>query len=132
MQATPDCGATAARRILLIEDDLLSLKLMRDLLKAHGYEVAEAVTGPSGLAAARQERPDLIVMDIGLPGMDGVEVTRLLKAHSSMGSVPVLAVTAYAMPSDEERMRSAGCDGFMTKPLRFAEFLAEVSRLLAA
>jgi two-component system cell cycle response regulator DivK len=118
--------------ILLVEDDALSLKLMKDVLEAQGYQVARATNGPEGLAAAREHLPDLVVMDIGLPGMDGVEVTRTLKADASVGAIPVLAVSAYAMPGDEARMREAGCDGFMTKPLRFAEFVAEVDRLLAA
>lgn len=117
--------------ILLVEDDALSLKLMRDVLKAHGYTVAEAASGQDGLALARQKAPDLIVMDIGLPGMDGAEATRTLKADALLGGIPVLAVSAYAMPGDEENMRAAGCDGFMTKPLRFTEFVSEVERLLA-
>ena len=119
-----------AGHILLVEDDALSLKLMKDVLEAHGYKVAQATNGLDGLAMARQQVPDLIVIDIGLPGMDGVEVTRSLKADAAVGTVPVLAVTAYAMPGNEERMRHAGCDAFMTKPLRFSEFVSKVERLL--
>ena len=118
-------------RVLLVEDDALSLKLMKDVLEAHGYHVEQATNGIDGLEMARRQPPDLIVMDIGLPAMDGVEVTRSLKADSAVRSIPVLAVTAYAMPADEERMRGAGCDAFLTKPLRFAEFVAVVARLLA-
>ena len=129
--AAPGNGSAPRGGILLVEDDALSLKLMRDVLQAHGYAVAEAARGMDGLALARQEAPDLIVMDIGLPGMDGAEATRTLKADASLGSIPVLAVSAYAMPGDEERMRAAGCDGFMTKPLRFTDFVSEVGRLLA-
>lgn len=124
-------GETAVARVLLVEDDALSLKLMRDVLQAHGYLVDEATNGTDGLALARQQSPDLIVMDIGLPAMDGVEVTRSLKADPMTVSVPVVAVTAYAMPSDEERMRRAGCDAFLTKPLRFSEFVSVIGRLLA-
>jgi two-component system cell cycle response regulator DivK len=118
-------------RVLVVEDDALSLKLMKDVLEANGYQVEQATNGVDGLALARQQVPDLIVMDIGLPAMDGVAVTRSLKADPAVRSVPVLAVTAYAMPADEERMRGAGCDAFLTKPLRFAEFVAVVARLLA-
>jgi two-component system cell cycle response regulator DivK len=125
-------GGNGRRLILLIEDDALSLKLMKDVLEAHGYQVAQAANGPDGLAVARELIPDLIVMDVGLPGMDGVEVTRTLKADASACGIPVLAVSAYAMPGDEARMREAGCEAFMTKPLRFAEFVSEVDRLLAA
>ena len=122
---------TQAATILLVEDDALSLKLMKDVLEASGYKVTQAINGLDGLAAARQKSPDLIVMDIGLPGMDGVEATRTLKADATVASVPVLAVSAYAMPGDEERMRDAGCDAFMTKPLRFKDFVATVGQLLA-
>jgi two-component system cell cycle response regulator DivK len=125
-------GATPRQgRVLLVEDDALSLKLMKDVLEANGYQVDQSTNGVDGLAMARQRAPDLIVMDIGLPAMDGVEVTRWLKADPAVRSVPVLAVTAYAMPGDEERMRSAGCDAFLTKPLRFGEFVSVVGRLLA-
>ena len=122
---------TATARILLVEDDALSLKLMRDVLEAHGYTVDQALNGADGLALAREQVPDLIVMDIGLPAMDGVEVTRSLKSDAALAGIPVLAVTAYAMPRDEERMRRAGCDAFLTKPLRFSEFMLVVGRLLS-
>lgn len=117
--------------ILLVEDDALSLKLMKDVLEAHGYEVAQATRGPEGLVVARKRIPDLVVMDIGLPGIDGIQITRALKADPALNDIPVLAVSAYAMPGDEARMRDAGCDTFMTKPLRFADFVTEVGRLLA-
>jgi two-component system cell cycle response regulator DivK len=128
---TPD-GTVSERPklILLVEDDPLSLKLMRDVLQAHGYETSELSNGTEVLAVAGQRVPDLIVMDVGLPGMDGVEVTKSLKGGASTRNVPVLAVTAYAMPADEERMRNAGCDAFLTKPLRFSEFVAVVQGLL--
>ncbi len=123
-------GAGAVRkRILLVEDDAISLKLMRDVLAAHGYETAEATTGYGALARAA-ERFDLVVMDIGLPDLDGVEVTRRLKAAPATRAIPVVAVTAYAMPADEQRVRDAGCDVHLTKPLRFGEFLAVVGDLL--
>jgi two-component system cell cycle response regulator DivK len=119
-------------RILLVEDDALSLKLMRDVLVANGYETDEATTGDAALEKVSRFHPDLIVMDIGLPGMDGVEATRQLKSGRSTSQLPVVAVTAYAMPGDEERMRGAGCDAYLTKPLQFSEFLRVVGDLLPA
>jgi CheY-like chemotaxis protein len=104
---------------------------MKDALEASGYSVAQAINGPDGLRVARTQSPDLIVIDLGLPGMNGVEVTRILKADPTVRRVPVLAVSAYAMPGDEAQMRGAGCNEFMTKPLRFADFVAAVGRLLA-
>jgi two-component system cell cycle response regulator DivK len=112
-----------------VEDDPLSLKLMRDVLQGYGYRTLEAGSGSEAVAISEQQLPSAVVMDIGLPGMDGVEATRLIK---SRGLTPVIAVTAYAMPGDEERMRRAGCDAFLTKPLRFAEFVSVVQRLAPA
>jgi two-component system, cell cycle response regulator DivK len=116
-------------RILLVEDDPLSLKLMRDLLEAHGYETLDVRDGNDVLTRASEFQPDLVVMDVGLPGQDGVQATRLLKATEKGRVTPVVAVTAYAMPADEQRMRQAGCDAFLTKPLEFSRFLAVVQRL---
>jgi two-component system cell cycle response regulator DivK len=121
---------TTARPVLLVEDDSLSLKLMKDVLEANGLKVAVATNGSDGLALVRTTHPALIVMDIGLPDMDGIEVTRSLRADPALGDVPILGVSAYAMHEDEAQMRGAGCDGFMTKPLGLADFAAEVSRLL--
>ena len=119
------------KRILLVEDDPISLKLMRDVLQASGYETEEATNGVDALARASQSAVDLIVMDIGLPRLDGVETTRRLRNAPATLTIPIVAVTAYAMPGDEERIRSAGCDAYLTKPLRFAEFMAVVHGLLA-
>jgi two-component system cell cycle response regulator DivK len=115
--------------VLVVEDDPLSLKLMRDVLQANGYRTVEATTGTDAVALAFSESPAAVVMDIGLPGLDGVEATKQIKSASS---VPVIAVTAYAMPGDEERMRAAGGDVFLTKPLRFADFLQVLEGVLAA
>lgn len=117
-------------RILLVEDDALSLKLMKDALEAFGHEVSQASSGPEGLSTARAWLPDVIVMDIGLPGTDGVKVTQTLKESPAVRRVPVVAVTAYAMPADEDRMLSAGCDVFLTKPLRLLDFVKTVEGLL--
>jgi two-component system, cell cycle response regulator DivK len=120
------------KRILLVEDDPISLKLMRGVLQANGYETEEVTNGPDALARASQSALDLIVMDIGLPGLDGVETARWLRNAPATLAIPIVAVTAYAMPGDEERIRSAGCDAYLTKPLRFAEFMTLVHTLLAA
>jgi two-component system, cell cycle response regulator DivK len=100
------------------------------LLKSNGHTVLSATDAEEGLAMARAERPDLILMDIQLPGMDGLEATALLKRDASTRTVPVIALTALAMKGDEERIRGAGCDGYIAKPMRYKEFLETVSRFL--
>ena len=119
-----------SKRVLLVEDDALSLKLMRDVLQAHGFETAESGDGEGALAAAAESPPDLIVMDIGLPGIDGVETTRRLRAITGTRNIPIVAVTAFAMPGDEQRMFEAGCDAFLTKPLRLSDLVATAEQLL--
>ena len=119
-----------SRRILLVEDDALSLKLMRDLLQAHGFQTEETGEGASAVALAIQSPPDLIVMDIGLPGIDGVEATRRLRADTRTSDIPIVAVTAFAMPGDEQRMLEAGCNAFLTKPLRLSDLVATAEGLL--
>jgi two-component system cell cycle response regulator DivK len=118
--------------ILIAEDDALSLKLMKDALEARGYAIRSTTSGQQVLTLAAERLPALIVMDIGLPDTDGIEVTRALKADPRSRRIPVVAVTAYAMPGDEQRMREAGCDAYLTKPLRFAEFVAVVERLASS
>jgi two-component system cell cycle response regulator DivK len=119
-----------SRRILLVEDDALSLKLMRDLLQAHGFQTEETGEGAAAVALAIQSPPDLIVMDIGLPGIDGVEATRRLRADTRTSDIPIVAVTAFAMPGDEQRMLEAGCNAFLTKPLRLSDLVATAEGLL--
>ena len=118
--------------IMLVEDDPLSRKLMKDFLEAHAYSVAAVNNGPDALELASQIDLDLIIMDVGLPGMDGLEVTRRLQGDPKLREVPVVAVTAYAMPGDEERMLAAGSKAYLTKPLRFSELLSVVSALIAS
>jgi two-component system cell cycle response regulator DivK len=120
--------ATARKRILLVEDDALSMKLMRDVLAASGYDTDEVTNGLD--VFGHTEGVDLIVMDIGLPGLDGLEVTRRLKAASETRDIPVVAVTAYAMPDDERRVREAGCDVHLAKPLAYGAFVSIVHALL--
>lgn len=120
----------AAAQILIVEDDPVSLKLMRDVLQANSYVTTEVSNGEEALDIAARLKPDLIVMDIRLPGIDGLEATRRLKETHETAAIPVVAVTAHAMPEDEARIRAAGCDAYLPKPLRFSEFVALVGRLL--
>lgn len=116
--------------VLIIEDNALNHKLVRDLLRAAGYRTLEAQNAADGLELARREKPDLILMDIELPGMDGLEATRILKADPVTAGIPVLAVTAYAMKGDEEKALAAGCDAYMAKPIEIRRFLEMVRHLL--
>jgi two-component system cell cycle response regulator DivK len=116
-------------RVLVVEDDALSLKLMLDVLEASGFETCAVGDGTLALPTAIEFGADVVVMDIGLPGIDGVEATRLLKQDPRTQSIPVVAVSAFAMPADELRMREAGCDAFLTKPLKLQDLVATVRRL---
>ena len=118
-------------RILIVEDNPANMKLAVFLLEHAGHSVTTAVDAELGLAIARAERPDLILMDIQLPGMDGLEAITLLKADESTRQIPVIALTALAMKGDEERIRAAGCDGYIAKPMRYKELLAAVADRLA-
>jgi len=116
------------KRILLIEDDQLITNLIVILLEREGYEVITSSTAEGGIALAAGQPPDLILMDIALPGMDGLEATRILKAREATRTVPVVALTAQARKEDEERAALAGCEGFIPKPLSTRLFLAEIAR----
>lgn len=120
----------ADERVLIVEDDAISLKLMRDVLGANGYQTREVINGLDVVASAVDFKAHLVIMDIGLPGINGVEATRQLKSNPATRHIPVLAVTAYAMPGDEERMRDVGWHARMAKPLRFADFISMVGDLL--
>ena len=124
-------GRMAAKRILIAEDDPVSLKLVRDVLQANGYETDEVTDGEEAVSRAAQLKPDLIVMDIRLPGIDGLGATRRLKSDSSTAGIPIIAVTAHAMPDDEARILAVGCKAYLPKPLRFAEFISVVKSLLS-
>jgi two-component system cell cycle response regulator DivK len=119
------------RRILIVEDNLPNRKLVSGILKRSGYEVAEAMAAEPGLKMAEENPPDLIVMDLQLPGMDGLTAIRRLKAELKTASIPVMALTAFAMRGDEEKIREAGADAYMPKPISYKEFLAAVRGLLA-
>ncbi len=118
-------------RVLVVEDNAANMTLATFLLQSAGHTVLTAVDAEAGLTLARKERPDLILMDIQLPGMDGLEATALLKVDDATHAIPVIALTALAMKGDEERIRAAGCDAYIAKPLSYRDFLAVVAAQLA-
>jgi two-component system cell cycle response regulator DivK len=114
------------KTILVVEDNVLDMKLFCDLLGAHGYATLQARDGRSVAGLVRDWRPDLILMDIQLPDMSGLEAMRPLKADTELRQIPIVAVTAYAMRGDEERVRAAGCEGYIAKPISIAGLIATV------
>ncbi len=120
-----------AKVILIVEDDPKSLKLIRDLLQLSGFTTIEATDGKQGVELAKSKKPDLILMDIMMPEMDGLEATRILKADATTGDIPILALTSYAMKGDEERILEAGCDGYLAKPYNIRELLKTVAEYLS-
>jgi two-component system cell cycle response regulator DivK len=120
-----------AKTILIVEDNDLNMKLFNDLLQAHGYDTVPTMNGRDALRLAREHRPDLILMDIQLPEVSGLEITKMLKADNDLKHIPVVAVTAFAMKGDEERIRESGCEGYIAKPISVASFLATVEKFLA-
>ncbi len=118
--------------VLIVEDNAANMRLAVFLLESAGYDVLTATDAEAGLALARSAQPQLILMDIQLPGMDGLEATMQLKRDVSTSAIPVIALTALAMKGDEERIRAAGCDGYIGKPMRYKEFLAAVGAQLGA
>jgi len=117
--------------ILVVEDNAANMRLSTFLLESEGHVVIRATDAEEGLAIARDAQPDLVLMDIQLPGMDGLEATALLKGDAKTRAIPVIALTALAMKGDEERIRAAGCDGYVAKPIAYKEFLATIAdRLL--
>jgi two-component system, cell cycle response regulator DivK len=117
-------------KILVIEDNAANMTLAKFLLESVGHSVISATDAEAGLTLAREEQPNLILMDIQLPGMDGLEATMRLKRDKATSAIPVIALTSLAMKGDEERIRAAGCDAYIAKPMRYQEFLAAVSGLL--
>ena len=106
------------------------MKLFNDLLQAHGYETLQSMDGREVLKLVRENRPDLILMDMKLPGISGLEVTQMLKADDDFKDIPVVAVTAFAMKGDEEKIREGGCDGYMAKPISIPTFLDTIAKFL--
>ena len=117
-------------KVLIVEDNPTNMTLAVFLLQSAGHTVLSATDAETGLTLARDEQPNLILMDIQLPGMDGLEATTLLKRDTSTRAIPVIALTALAMKGDEERIRAAGCDGYIAKPMSYQEFLATVAAQL--
>lgn len=118
-------------KVLVVEDNPANMALAIFLLQSAGHNVLSATDAEAGLTMARDEQPNLILMDIQLPGMDGLEATALLKREDATRAIPVIALTALAMKGDEERIRAAGCDGYIAKPIRYQDFLATLDAQLA-
>ena len=119
------------KEILIVDDEPKNLKLFGDLLQKFGYTTIEATDGKQGVELAKARKPDLILMDIMMPNMDGLEATRILKADASTSSIPIIALTSYAMAGDKERILQAGCDHYITKPIDIKEFLKNVADYLS-
>jgi two-component system cell cycle response regulator DivK len=120
----------ATKTVLVVEDNDLNMKLFHDLLEAHGYNILQTKDGMEALQLARQHHPDLILMDIQLPEVSGLEVTKWLKEDEKLKSIPVIAVTAFAMKGDEEKIREGGCEAYIAKPISVTSFLQTVERFV--
>ncbi len=118
------------KTVLIVEDNELNMKLFNDLLDAHGYRTLQTRDGMEALDMARLHKPDLILMDIQLPEVSGLEVTKWLKADDELQSIPVVAVTAFAMKGDEEKIREGGCEAYISKPISVATFLDTVRKFI--
>ena len=119
-----------AKTVLIVEDNELNMKLFHDLLEAHGFKTLQTRDGMEALKLARDQRPDLILMDIQLPEVSGLEVTKWIKEDDNLKHIPVVAVTAFAMRGDEEKIREGGCEDYIAKPISVAQFLETVQRYL--
>lgn len=117
-----------AKRILIVEDHELNMKLLNDILEAHGYDILKTDHGEEAIELARHGHPDLILLDLQLPDISGLEVSRRLKADNATRRIPIVAVTAFAMGGDERRARDSGCDAYVTKPIRIRELLAIIEQ----
>src|SRR5215831_10138682 len=117
-----------AKTVMIVEDNELNMKLFHDLLEAHGYQTVATRNGIEALDLARRHRPDLILMDIQLPEVSGLDVTKWLKEDPELKSIPVVAVTAFAMKGDEERIREGGCEAYLSKPIQVAQFIETIQR----
>jgi two-component system, cell cycle response regulator DivK len=119
------------RKVLIVEDNDLNMKLFKDLLVAHGYDTVQTRDGVEALVLARRHRPDLILMDIQLPEVSGLQVTAWIKEDENLKMIPIIAVTAFAMKGDKEKMREGGCEDYIAKPISVASFLETVERFLS-
>jgi two-component system cell cycle response regulator DivK len=123
-------AAAKAKTILIVEDNELNMKLFNDLLEAHGYLIVQTRDGLAALDLARQHKPDLILMDIQLPEVSGIEVTKWLKEDDDLKTIPVIAVTAFAMKGDEQKIREGGCEAYISKPISVMSFLQTIDKYL--
>lgn len=123
-------GKSMPKKVMIVEDNELNMKLFRDLIEASGYETVRTRNGLEALDLARQHRPDLILMDIQLPEVSGLEVTKWLKEDDDLHSIPVIAVTAFAMKGDEERIRQGGCEAYISKPISVPRFIETIKSYL--
>ncbi len=118
------------KRVLVVDDNDANLHLVRFILEKHGFEAIEARNGTEGVELAIREKPDLVLLDVQLPDIDGLEVAKRIRASEADGRIPIIALTSYAMPGDRERMLAAGCNGYIAKPIDVRTFIAEIERYL--
>ena len=118
------------KTVMIVEDNELNMKLFRDLIEAHGYRTVQTRSGLTAMDLSRESQPDLILMDIQLPEISGLEVTQLLKADPELRRIPVIAVTAFAMKGDEERIRQGGCEAYISKPISVTKFIETIKSFL--
>jgi two-component system, cell cycle response regulator DivK len=123
-------GKAGSKTVLIVEDNELNMKLFHDLLEAHGYDTLQTRDGVEALKIARERKPDLILMDIQLPEVSGLEVAKWIKEDDRLKSIPIVAVTAFAMKGDEEKIRQGGCEAYIAKPISVSQFLETVQRFL--
>jgi two-component system, cell cycle response regulator DivK len=128
--ADGNSGRAVRKKVLIVEDNDLNMKLFNDLLVAHGYGTLQTKDGVEALALARRHRPDLILMDIQLPEVSGLQVTQWIKEDDSLRMIPIIAVTAFAMKGDEEKIRDGGCEAYIAKPISVTSFLRTVEHFL--
>lgn len=120
----------ASKTVLIVEDNELNMKLFHDLIQAQGYNILQTGDGMSALKLARQHKPDLILMDIQLPEVSGLEVTKWIKEDDNLRMIPIVAVTAFAMKGDEEKIREGGCEAYIAKPISVIQFLETIDSFL--
>ena len=130
-ESAPTLQPAQPKTILVVEDNELNMKLFHDLLEAHGYNILQTRDGMEALKLARQHRPDLILMDIQLPEVSGLEVTKWIKEDDALKAIPIIAVTAFAMKGDEEKIREGGCEAYIAKPISVTNFLKTVQQFLS-
>ena len=128
IRAVPEGEGHMSKTVLVVEDDDLNMMVFREALLAHGYTCVEAIDGLQAIRLAEEEHPDLILMDMQLPGVSGMDVTRTLKAAEDLRHIPVIAVTAFAAYGDEERVRACGCEDYLSKPISIGHLIEAIER----